>query len=632
MLDHAELSEEPGEEGLQILPLHVTEEGAYKLEHVVDKKTGNEVRIFRSEAIVVECPSAEISSFSELQPHFCQGEVDALKIHVRGVPPLHLTYSQDVNGHPVTIPIDGIKPESFASPFVHGGLEIVQHPYERFDYSFAQAQPITLTYPLALDVVGHWDYTLLEVKDALGNLVDYKGNPRGYRVAVHEVPKIQFRGCSEDNPTKLLKGRDANLYFNVHTTEQGPFNVTLAYTAKSSDAPTLNTYEFQHKRDSVSIRTPGMYSIVNVTSRYCAGQVLTPQSCLVITPAEPTLQIEWSTLKDQCSGTVGVTADLTFTGEPPFHLSYRVLSRAVNTHEVKRFKVDRTRHQIDFRPDVAGTYVYDFLTIDDANYRYVELEGKMYAHEATIHPLPGARFTDLNVRKTCIGSSLSVPVRLIGSGPWNLTYDVSESGTKRKSMWTTMQVPETWLELPGFTKGGKATVSLRSVRDSSGCTVQLSEDDLIVDVRREKPSARFYTNSLTGRDGDTVKLPLRLTGEAPWFVRYTLVNTRGQQSEHDVMVNDPNGFIETRSEGVYELVGVADSTCPGAIKSGHERFEVTWIARPKVDIIGFEGVPLHETLRLDDVCAGEDAFLDLTLHGIPPSKHSSDCRRKTIHD
>jgi nucleoporin POM152 len=620
MLDQAELSEEPGEEGLQILPLDVSEQGAYKLERVVDK-TGHEVRIYRSEAIVVECPSAEISSFNDLQPHFCQGEVDALKIHVRGVPPLHLTYSQEVNGHAVTIPIDSIKPESFVSSFIQGGMEMVQHRYEHVDYTFALTHPITLTYPLTLDVVGRWDYTLLGVTDALGNSIEYKGTPPGYRVSVHELPKIQFRGCSEDSPTKLLKGRDSNLYFNVHTTEQGPFNVTLAYNAQSSDTPVVKTYEIQHKRDSLSIETPGVYSIVNVTSRYCHGDVLTPQSCLVITPAEPTLQIEWSTLKDHCSGTVGVTADLTFTGEPPFHLSYRVLSRATNTHEIKRFKVDRTRHQIDFRPDVAGTYVYEFIAVDDVNYRYTELEGGMYAHEATIHPLPGARFTDLSARKTCIGSNLSVPVRLIGSGPWNLTYDISESGAKRKSKWTTVQVPETWLELPDFTKGGKATVSLRSVTDGSGCTVQLGEDDLVLDVRREKPSARFYATSATGRDGDAVKLPLRLTGEGPWFLRYALVDTAGQRSEHDVMANDPNGFIEVRSDGIYELVAVADSTCPGVIKSGFERFEVIWIARPKVDIVGFEGVPLHETLRLDEICAGEDAFLDLTLHGIPLKTH-----------
>lgn len=613
MLDHAELSEVPGEEGLQILPLHITEQGAYKLERVVDK-TGNEVRVYRSEAIVVECPSAEISSFNEL-PHFCQGEVDALKIRVRGVPPLHLTYSQEVNGHAVTIPIDSIHPESFSSPFTQGGLEIVQHRYENVEYTFAQTHSITLTYPLTLDVVGHWDYTLLEVKDALGNSIDYKGTPPGYRLAVHELPKIQFRGCSEDTPTKLLKGRDSNLYFNVHTTEPGPFNVTLAYTPESSDAQTLNTYEILHKRDSLSIGHPGLYSIVNVTSRFCQGDVLTPQSCLVVTPTEPTLQIDWSPLKDHCSGTVGVTADLTFTGEPPFHLSYRVLSRTTSTHEVRRVKIDRTRHQMEFKPDVAGTYVYEFITVDDGNYRFIELNGNMYATEATIHPLPGARFTDLGARKTCIGSSLSVPVRLIGSGPWNLTYDISESGAKRKSMWTSVQDSETWLELPDFTKGGKATVSLRSVKDGSGCTMQLGEEDLVVDVRREKPSARFYTTGITGRHGDAVKLPLRLTGEPPWFLKYAVVDAGGQRSERDVMVTDPNGFIETRAEGVYELVAVADSTCPGVIKSGHEKFEVTWIARPKLDIVGFEGVPLHETHRLHDICAGEDAFLDLTLHG-----------------
>src|SRR5271170_3071757 len=53
MIEHAEISETPGEDGLLMLPFHILEPGAYKLERVVDK-TGNDVRIYRSEAVVVD--------------------------------------------------------------------------------------------------------------------------------------------------------------------------------------------------------------------------------------------------------------------------------------------------------------------------------------------------------------------------------------------------------------------------------------------------------------------------------------------------------------------------------------------------------------------------------------------------
>ena len=620
MIEHGEISEEPGEEGLQILPFHVTEIGAYKLERVADKE-GNDVRLYRSEAIVVECPTAEISSFNEPGGHFCQGETDALKIHVKGVPPLHVTYSQNVNGHSVTIPIDSISPESFTSPLLHSGGEVSFHVVKHVDYTFAQTHSITLTYPLSLDTVGLWSYVLTDVRDGLGNKVEYENSPSGYSVTVHETPKVSFRGCSEDSPIKVLKGRDTNLYFNVQTTEAGPFNITIGYTRPdSAEQTSIETHKLSHKRDSLSITEPGVYTILNITTRHCPGDVLTPQSCLAITPPEPTLQIEWSTLKDHCSGTVGVTADLTFIGEPPFHLSYRTLSKSTNQHEVKRIKVDRTRHQMEFKPEVAGTYQYEFIALDDVNYRWIELDGEMYTHEATIHPLPGVKFVDVDLRKTCIGSSLNVPVRMIGSGPWNLTYDIVESGGRRNSFTTRVEDTETILELPEFQKGGRGTVSLRSVTDGSGCKVQLGEEDLVIDVRREKPSARFYTSSITGRDGDTVKLPLRLTGDGPWYLRYSVVDSRGQRSEHEIVVYDPNGYIETRSDGVFELTAVADSTCPGVVKHGQEKFEVTWIARPRVDIVGFEGVPRHEIQRMEDICVGQDAFLDLTFHGITTIK------------
>jgi nucleoporin POM152 len=511
MIEHAESSEEPGEEGLQILPFRVSEIGAYKLERIVDK-SGNEVRLYRSEAIVVECPTAEISSFNEYEGHFCHGETDALRIHVRGVPPLHVTYTRDVNGHSVTIPIDSIKPESFMTPLLAGDTN--QQVLKEVDYSHAMAQPVTLTYPLALDAIGVWRYVLTNVHDALGNRVDFEDAPPGYSITVHEKPKVSLRGCSEDNPIKVLKGRDTNLYFNVQSTEAGPFHITLGYSADThGDTPGIETHELIHRRDSLSVTEPGLYTIVNISSKYCTGDVLTPQSCLVITPQEPTLQIEWSPLKDHCSGTVGVTADLTFIGEPPFYLSYRTISKTTNQQEIKRIKVDRTRHQMDFKPEVAGTYQYAFTSLDDVNYRGLELSGETYTSTATVHPLPGVKFIDVDPRKTCIGSSLNVPLRMIGSGPWNLTYDIVEGNGKRTSFTTTVEDKETILGLPEFQRGGKGTVSLRSVVDGGGCKVQLGEEDLVVDVRREKPSAGFYKGSHTARDGDVVKIPLRLTGD-----------------------------------------------------------------------------------------------------------------------
>ena len=210
-----------------------------------------------------------------------------MKIHVRGVPPLHVTYTQNVNGRPITIPIDSISPESFMSPLRHG--ELSQHVIKHVDYSFARVHSITLTYPLSLDVVGLWSYSLNDVRDALGNIVEFKDAPSGYSITVHETPKVSLRGCTENNPIKVLKGRDTNLYFNVETTEAGPFDITIAFTPPdSTEVSSIRKHQLSHKRDSLSITEPGVYSILNITTRYCTGDVLAPQSCLAITPSEPT--------------------------------------------------------------------------------------------------------------------------------------------------------------------------------------------------------------------------------------------------------------------------------------------------------------------------------------------------------
>jgi nucleoporin POM152 len=98
-------------------------------------------------------------------------------------------------------------------------------------------------------------------------------------------------------------------------------------------------------------------------------------------------------------------------------------------------------------------------------------------------------------------------------------------------------------------------------------------------------------------------------------LKYAVSTSTGHTSEHDVVVNDPNGFIETRSDGVFELISVVDSSCPGLVKKGGNKFEVTWIQRPKVDILGFEAAPPHGVQQKEDICAQEESTLDITLHG-----------------
>jgi len=56
-----------------------------------------------------------------------------------------------------------------------------------------------------------------------------------------------------------------------------------------------------------------------------------------------------------------------------------------------------------------------------------------------------------------------------------------------------------------------------SVRDAHGCKRPLTGSDLNVEVRRTKPTARFHgaegVRTVTLRDDDTARIPLRLTGE-----------------------------------------------------------------------------------------------------------------------
>jgi nucleoporin POM152 len=64
---------------------------------------------------------------------------------------------------------------------------------------------------------------------------------------------------------------------------------------------------------------------------------------------------------------------------------------------------------------------------------------------------------------------------------------------------------------------------------------------------------------------------------------------------------------------------VEDSGCPGTIRRGHEKFEVHWIPRPTMKIVGAE-TSQNGMLKKPDICVRQDALLDLTLHGRHPLK------------
>lgn len=138
---------------------------------------------------------------------------------------------------------------------------------------------------------------------------------------------------------------------------------------------------------------------------------------------------------------------------------------------------------------------------------------------------------------------------------------------------------------------------------------------MIVDIH-PKPKARFYSidgsTSSTIRDIDQAKLPLRLTGEAPFVISYQppsasrIIEVVAQQSNVELNLPPPI------SPGVHTLVSIRDRYCTGEIEQAEWRIDV--LPRPRLMIAAGSGRGKDKLIR-EGVCAGTSDSFELSLQG-----------------
>ncbi|BFZ60840.1 hypothetical protein YB2330_001892 [Saitoella coloradoensis] len=625
---------------VKVITLEIAEPGLYKLERVIDKSK-MDVRLYQSSALVVECPTASfhIAEGARNRPDRCTGDFDELTLKVRGVAPLTVKYNQWIGKRRSTTTFDSIHPSTgFQSPLLNSDSDTVAlHNLD--DYSWASATVTDLLLNSTLHTSGAWTYEIEEVTDAVGNVVSHVADRRSqdekesvdslrsFRFNVHERPELSFGNCDADRPIKLLKGRTARLPISLKSSDL-PVGARVGYVNSTSimsepdpaslDYDILQMVELSGRHDYVEAQRAGVYYLLDVKSQFCRGRVMSPSACVVYTPPEPAVSVAFEEIKDKCAGSIGVTADLTFMGAPPFEVAYRITKDKKHV-QVNRVKISRSRHQLKFMPEEAGHYDYQFLSLDDDNYIGVPLDSKTFQTEAKVFPLAGASFVDAgrpSQHQTCIGGTVDLDVKLIGMGPWKLTYDIIHDGQRQQYSADEITTPVYKITTPPLT-GGSHTVTLVSIEDSHGCKTMLGERDAVVEVRRQRPTAAFNGGAVRTTAGSRVKLPVRLTGDAPWEVKYT-VPSLGSLPVLTV-IRDPNGFIEAEEEGEYEIVEVKDRYCPGFVSTTHHKAAVEWLERPSLSL-GVDAGSLREgdVYTRKSVCEGAEDVFEISCRGLSP--------------
>ena len=643
--------------GPRVLKIPVRQIGLYRLLKVVDE-SNLEVQRRISDTLVVRCPSASIKPVSQNK---CTGELSDFFIQVDATPPLKIKYSKIINREDSSHVYLNIHPENFETPLSGqstSGTLVKVNSGQSIDVSWARTQHIEIPINETLGTSGGWKYSIDEIHDACGNVANYthseelnilkarKSTQLEQVFLVHRPPKATF-GCSSEMPLKVARGKSVHLPINIrssgdHKADSSDYRVSYTFTPDTSagvegDGALVRVADVSMKATDKGpgINQPGLYMLKSVSTDFCTGEILEPSSCLLSNPPEPDLAIASDSIPDKCAGNaIGLLVDLDLIGTPPFYISYNVHHDGGGI-EAKVTKIDHMRTQLELKPAEAGHYTYEFVDIRDAVYPARSLKHKNLKLEQDVRPPASARFSQpVSKMFACIEEPVSFNVRLYGETPWTIEYEILHQGKRKKYKKSAIEEATYMLLTERLTEGGEYLLSLTSVTDNSGCKTLLDQDAKI-EVRHQRPEVAF--GNLQGKrnvmalEGKKVTLPVRLTGNPPWSVSYRKLD--GSDADHkQVQMKYANDVLEVNEPGVYEIQGVSDKTCPGSVDLNANRFEVSWIARPSIQVVsGSYMDSLGGILSKKPICEGDQDALDLSLTGNPPYRIIYEIHMKPEH-
>ncbi|KAH9210078.1 hypothetical protein DL95DRAFT_526490 [Leptodontidium sp. 2 PMI_412] len=628
--------------------------GLYRLQKVMDK-TKLEVQRRMSDTLVVACPKAVVKSAGGDR---CLGDLSDLTMEIEGTPPLKIVYSRTVNSDQSVHHFQSIQPENFASPLLgYAGAGTLIKPGSQ-DVSWARSQRITVPLNESMMPSGLWLYSIDEIHDATGNVANFSSEaedvdhiyPKRAHLeqsfTVHERPLSKLMSCDSRNPLKVAKRKTTQLPVVYSSPGRTPDDTSHTITWKFSPLDSLTKSgdhgqevvfeEFFAKtaNDKPIIREPGLYTLTGVKSRFCDGEIREPASCLLLNPPEPGLSLSAENINDKCAGnSIGLLVDLDLIGTPPFVVRYDIVTKSGTQSE--QIRIDALRHQLELKPTEAGHFKYYFTSIDDLIYKGHQLSGSSMVLEQDVKPPASAYLRrPSGPIDACIEEPVEMNVELSGEKPFTLEYELVHDGKRKKIKEANIATDIFNIKTDPLLKGGDYLLALTSVQDKTGCKIFLNSEVKFT-VRRQRPKVSF--GHLEGKhktveiEGKQIALPLRLTGRAPWSIKYrNLDDPSGTILEQSARLT--NDVVKVNQRGTYELLEVSDDQCPGTVDPAASQFDVEWFPRPKIRIADSAVlIPDGDKYVKREVCEGDIDAVEVNLIGSAPYNVKYQVRHKPIH-
>ncbi|KAI1735136.1 hypothetical protein F4680DRAFT_453228 [Xylaria scruposa] len=627
--------------------------GAYRLNKVLDEYK-LEVQRLTPPTYIVPCPKARVRHAKSSTR--CLGDLSNLALEVEGTPPLKIHYSRSINGKDHSFHFQSLQPDGFTSPLLSSQPSASLMLAKDADFTWARSQKVPVGLNESMNSAGNWQYSVDKVYDAFGNEVSYEQaedqEPRPkpkelYQTfTVRERPRATFQGCDPRNPLKVAKGRSTKLPIAISYPGKTPESVsytrtwhfspidTLTKSGDHGDVVKLGSFTSKNLSDQPTISEPGLYTLKSITCDSCEGEIEEPSSCLLLNPLEPTLAIHSTEIPDNCAGNpIGLRVDMDLVGTPPFRVFYDVISKQGTRHE--HVNVPSLRDQFELVPRDAGHYEYKFTSLADAVYTVPLPLTNEYHLEQDVKPSANAHFVNASPQmNACLDQTISLDIKLLGDGPFNLEWELVHDGKRRSRKETDLSGDHFVIATPPLSTGGDYTLALKTIQDKSGCKVFVKEKEIKISVRRQKPRAAFglleNKRSATVVEDAQVNLPLKLSGDPNWWVQYRNLNsTSGMQIREAKSAND---FIETQEPGIYEIVRVSDGQCPGVVDPKANKFELKWYPRPELSLVPTDSIQptdqKHKFVK-KDICEGDVDGFEVILQGSPPYHVQYEVRSKS---
>ncbi|TFK71015.1 hypothetical protein BDN72DRAFT_895988 [Pluteus cervinus] len=616
--------------------------------------------LFPQQIFVAPCPRAEFTALQHNQQevHCAEDRHQALSVNLYGVPPISLRWSRIIDG----------KREQFVASDLEGSDEPGHDKKSSSDPSQCECYPnrerleqrppqqFGHELKIPLNTPGDHLYTLDDISDGAGNVIYFSpvgsvfsntdfASPSQTKtvqsMVVLRKPTVSFRSCSSINPTPLLVGQEALLTIASNSSDihDSSWEAVVKYEPPvDSDVPSSGrrrtgswerTIVGRRKEATLPAIAPGDYTIVQVKGKYCAGDPAEPKVCRVSERAKPTVDITWE-VNNSYYGEKSLVVSLLFNGTAPFHLTYHVQRDRDTVAEIeKSFASERAT--LTFEPDQKGHYVYTFQYLSDANYKMVNPQGPTITQD--VDSQATASFVDRMI-SSCEFGAVPVEIKFGGQAPWTVSVDVSGNGIVQFSdifkprATLPIPIPESVNEMRD-----PFEATLVSVEDARGVVESLSKPRLQVTLEKIKPSVRFAgelsERNVTLMERSTTMMPLRLTGEAPWRLRYR----RRELTELTLSatVTSPIGSIPVNEAGTYELLEVVDNKCSGTVLPEFSTFQVNWIPRAYAKLAADTVMTrdtYNESYILKPVCHNADDHVELDLIGEPPFQVSYKISRR----